>query len=181
MTHVTCHVSHVIFFYKVVGLVGGGSVINGSTPSSLWTALKLASFGTLRKITFLFIYTVFFSLNGGTRLWINSAEWGTVEGILFFLPVGQLFSCSGVEVECRDMNYSTRRGDWSQNAWPSITKVGIFMIYCRFLNTFIKSWGRFVSLKYMVKKGVLLLLDLHTYLADPGKARGCSSNTVVIT
>ena len=33
---VTCHVELFIYlFYKVVELVGGGSVINGSTPSSL--------------------------------------------------------------------------------------------------------------------------------------------------
>ena len=36
MSHVTCHVSHVtfsyFFFYKVVKLVGGGSVINGAYP-----------------------------------------------------------------------------------------------------------------------------------------------------
>ena len=38
MSHVTCHLSHVtyIFFYKVVKLVGGGSVIDGATPSSLY-------------------------------------------------------------------------------------------------------------------------------------------------
>ena len=37
MSRVTCHVSHVkgIFFYKVVKLVNGGSVINGPTLSSL--------------------------------------------------------------------------------------------------------------------------------------------------
>ena len=39
MSRDTCHESHVIitivyFFYKVVKLVGGGSVINGVTPSS---------------------------------------------------------------------------------------------------------------------------------------------------
>ena len=41
MSHVMCHVSHVkrdffiiIFFYKVMKLVGGGSVINGPNLSS---------------------------------------------------------------------------------------------------------------------------------------------------
>ena len=29
---VTCHVSHIIFFYKVVKLIGGGSVINKANP-----------------------------------------------------------------------------------------------------------------------------------------------------
>ena len=35
MSRVTCHVSHVIiiiFFYKAVKLIGGGSVINGAYP-----------------------------------------------------------------------------------------------------------------------------------------------------
>ena len=41
MSHVTCHMSCVtfylffLFFEKVVKLIGGGSVINGATPSSL--------------------------------------------------------------------------------------------------------------------------------------------------
>ena len=41
MSCVKCHMSCVstnIFFYKIVKLVGGGSVMNGATPSSffLW-------------------------------------------------------------------------------------------------------------------------------------------------
>ena len=33
MSHVTCHVSHVtFFFYKVLKLIGGGSVINRAYP-----------------------------------------------------------------------------------------------------------------------------------------------------
>ena len=50
MSSVTCQVSHVfflssfflnIFFYKVVKLVGGGSVINGATLSSLNQTLRI--------------------------------------------------------------------------------------------------------------------------------------------
>ena len=43
VSHVTFHVSYVMFFFfffKVVKLFGGGSVINGATPSSL---LSMAS------------------------------------------------------------------------------------------------------------------------------------------
>ena len=36
VSHVMCHLSHVMcqifFFYKVVKLIGGGSVINGAYP-----------------------------------------------------------------------------------------------------------------------------------------------------
>ena len=45
VSHVTCHVSHVtchnfflLFSDKVVKLIGGGSVINGPTLSSLFTS-----------------------------------------------------------------------------------------------------------------------------------------------
>ena len=42
VSHVTCHMPHAachIFFYKMGKLVGGGSVINWATPSSLKTIL----------------------------------------------------------------------------------------------------------------------------------------------
>ena len=36
LSRVTCHMSHFfLFFYKVLELIGGGSVINGAYPSSL--------------------------------------------------------------------------------------------------------------------------------------------------
>ena len=46
VSHVMCHMSHVNFFLIffqdiVVKLVGGGSVINGATPSSLLLYLSL--------------------------------------------------------------------------------------------------------------------------------------------
>ena len=45
VSRVTCHVSRVRFFFfffdKVVELIGGGSVINGATPSSFPTILTL--------------------------------------------------------------------------------------------------------------------------------------------
>ena len=41
VSRVRCLVSHIffyfIFFYKVVGLVGGGSVINGAYPVKFYT------------------------------------------------------------------------------------------------------------------------------------------------
>ena len=40
VSRVTCHMSHVfffVFFDKLVELIGGGSVINGATPSSLFS------------------------------------------------------------------------------------------------------------------------------------------------
>ena len=51
VSHVTCHMSHVTcqmsiilfiyFFYKVVKLFGGGSVINGAYPVYFFNILKL--------------------------------------------------------------------------------------------------------------------------------------------
>ena len=63
MSRVTCHMSRVmchflffIFFYliffpdKVVELIGGGSVINGATPSSFPYGLKMMSKNTLSEL-----------------------------------------------------------------------------------------------------------------------------------
>ena len=36
VSHVICHMSHIFFFYKLVKLVGGGSVINGANPFSFF-------------------------------------------------------------------------------------------------------------------------------------------------